>query len=115
MIVKRFLLTGAMSLLSAVALTTDLMEIPGKYNLETIIWIVTLCIFYSMIGKRVGKKDPVLLIPAGLASLFRLLGETYYRTNTSSLLWGSKLRIVWFFICFTGLMIFFFHLFLCFY
>lgn len=108
---KRFLLTGAMSLLSAVALTTDLMEIPGKYNFETIIWIATLCIFYSMIGKRVGKKDPVLLIPAGLASLFRLLGETYYRTNTSSLLWGSKLRIVWFFICFTGLMIFFFHLF----
>lgn len=108
---KRYLLTGVMALLSAVALTTDLMEIPGKYNFETIIWIAALCIFYSMIGKRMGKKDLFLLIPAGLTSFFRLLGESYYRSNTSSLLWGSKLRIVWFFICFAGLTIFFCHLF----
>lgn len=91
-----------LALISSMALTTDFIEIPGKYNIVTILLLVLLAFFYHYVDRKEWDKIPVLWVPAGLSAFFYLIGRSYSEYNSSELIWGSPLKVLWFLFCLAG-------------
>lgn len=98
------------ALLTAIALTIDFNNIPGLYNILPVILTVVLGIFYYHIEKRNYESNKWLWLPAVGTAFFMLIGKSYYTYNSSFLVWGSKLRVIFFLLCMIGLSYLFYHI-----
>lgn len=100
------------AILSVVALTVTFDELPGHYSILKMLGMVCLCCFFIYVEAKNYKSDYVLLIPAFGTAFFYLVGRCFYVYNESLMIWGSKLRCLYFMLCLIGLTYLFYHVYL---
>lgn len=100
------------ALLSSIALTIDFDNIPGQYNIISTIGVVVFIVFYLYIEGKEYEPNKWIMIPAIGTSFFMLIGKSYYIYNSSAMVWGSKVRLLFFFLCMIGLSYLFYHVYL---
>lgn len=108
--ILRYLRIIVASLLSAVALTINFDNIPGQYNIVPVIITAAFIVFYLYIESKKFETTKWLLVPAVGTSFFMLVGKSYFLYDSSIMVFGSKLRLLFFALCMIGLSYMFYHL-----
>lgn len=100
-----------LSLVSAVALTADFDDLPGKFNIVTVLLIPVLLLFYTYSAGKFTNNIWVGLIGL-LSAFFLLIGKSYSALDSSEMVFGSGRRTVFFFISLIGYGILLYFIFL---
>ena len=85
-----------LSLFAAIALNVDFQNFTGEYKFIIILCVPVFFIFFSYIKNKNLRNNPGILICAVIASFFIIVGKCFYLTDSSLMIWGSKLRLLYF-------------------